>query len=79
MGQPSPVAAALAGTCPRCNARTLFDGWIAFAAKCRGCGLDFVGFNVGDGPAAFLILIVGAILTVGRSGSIWCGFRLGWR
>ena len=65
MSEPSPVAAALAGTCPRCNARTLFDGWIAFAAKCRGCGLDFSSFNVGDGPAAFLILIVGAILTVG--------------
>jgi uncharacterized protein (DUF983 family) len=27
--------------------------------------LDFLAFNVGDGPAAFLILIVGAILTSG--------------
>jgi len=27
--------------------------------------MDFTSFNVGDGPAAFLILIVGAILTVG--------------
>ena len=35
-----------------------------FAAQCRACGLDSTGFNVGDGPAAFLILIVGAILTV---------------
>ena len=35
-----------------------------FASKCRACGLDFTSFNVGDGPAAFLILIVGAILTV---------------
>jgi uncharacterized protein (DUF983 family) len=32
------------------------------------CGLDFDSFNVGDGPAAFLILIVGAIVTVG---AIW--------
>ena len=29
------------------------------------CGLDFTQFNVGDGPAAFLILIVGALLVVG--------------
>ena len=36
-----------------------------FAGKCPGCGLDFSSFNVGDGPAAFLILIVGAILTTG--------------
>ncbi len=35
-----------------------------FAPRCRACGLDFDSFNVGDGPAAFLILIVGAILTV---------------
>ena len=33
-----------------------------FASKCSKCGLDFDGFNVGDGPAAFLILIVGAIV-----------------
>ena len=27
-------------------------------------GLDFACYNVGDGPAAFLILIVGAIVAV---------------
>lgn len=37
---------------------------MTFASRCRTCGLDFDSFNVGDGPAAFLILIVGAILTV---------------
>jgi uncharacterized protein (DUF983 family) len=60
-----PLAAALKGDCPRCGARTLFAGWVKFAPKCRGCGLDFAGFNVGDGPAAFLILIVGAIVVIG--------------
>ena len=35
-----------------------------FEPRCRACALDFDSFNVGDGPAAFLILIVGAILTV---------------
>ncbi|MEO7258086.1 MAG: DUF983 domain-containing protein [Luteimonas sp.] len=63
MSEPSPLAAALAGSCPRCGTRTLFDGWVRFADTCRGCGLDFASFNVGDGPAAFLILVVGAILT----------------
>ena len=57
------LAAALHGECPRCGERTLFAGVVAFAPQCRACGLDFAGFNVGDGPAAFLILIVGAILT----------------
>ena len=51
------------GQCPRCRARTLFDGVISFAPKCRACGLDFSGFNVGDGPAAFLTLIIGAVVS----------------
>jgi uncharacterized protein (DUF983 family) len=62
--EPSPSAAALKGDCPRCGAHGLFAGWVKFAPKCRGCGLDFDSFNVGDGPAALLILIVGAIVTV---------------
>ena len=61
---PSPLIAAAAGACPRCGSRTLFEGWARFADKCRNCGLDIAAFNVGDGPAAFLILIVGAILTI---------------
>jgi uncharacterized protein (DUF983 family) len=61
---PSPLARALKGTCPRCGQGPLFKGAIRFAPECRACGLDFDSFNVGDGPAAFLILIVGAILTV---------------
>ena len=56
---------ALRGDCPRCGAHTLFDGWVGFAAKCRSCALDYSSFNVGDGPAAFLILIVGAITVAG--------------
>jgi uncharacterized protein (DUF983 family) len=65
LAEPSPVAAALTGACPRCGNRTLFDGMVRFASNCRACDLDFAAFNVGDGPAAFLILIVGALVTVG--------------
>jgi uncharacterized protein (DUF983 family) len=60
---PSTVDVALKGLCPRCGASTLFDGIATFAGKCRACGLDFTQFNVGDGPAAFLTLILGAIIT----------------
>jgi uncharacterized protein (DUF983 family) len=58
---PPPIRAGLTGHCPRCNARTLFAGWIKFADHCSKCGLEFSKFNVGDGAAAFLILILGAI------------------
>jgi uncharacterized protein (DUF983 family) len=61
---PSLAAAAFKGLCPSCGARTLFAGLARFASSCRACGLDFESYNVGDGPAAFLILIVGAIVAV---------------
>lgn len=57
------VSAALKACCPRCGAGPLFNGWVSFAPRCRACGLDFAAFNVGDGPAAFLILIVGGLVT----------------
>ena len=61
---PSSLQAALAGECPHCGARTLFAGWLRFADQCGSCGLDFSSFNVGDGPAAFLIFFVGTITVV---------------
>ena len=62
IGQPGLTEAALFGFCPQCGARTLFSGWTRFAERCRACGLDLTGFNVGDGPAAFLTMIVGALV-----------------
>lgn len=59
---PTPVQVALNGLCPRCGAKTLFAGPVAFAERCPACGLDFTQFNVGDGPAAFLTLILGTII-----------------
>jgi uncharacterized protein (DUF983 family) len=41
----------------------LFASITGFAHRCRACGLDFSQFNVGDGPAAFLILVIGALIT----------------
>jgi uncharacterized protein (DUF983 family) len=61
-GQPGLAEAALFGFCPRCGARSLFAGLTRFADRCRVCGLDLTKFNVGDGPAAFLTLGVGAIV-----------------
>lgn len=67
MTRPSLADAARAaaqGLCPACGAPGLFAGLIGFAPRCSRCGLDFGRFNVGDGPAAFLTLLVGAVVTV---------------
>jgi len=61
---PSLAGAALLGLCPRCGARGLFAGVAQFAPRCARCGLDFSGFNVGDGPAAFLTFAVGGLAAV---------------
>lgn len=42
----------------------MFAGVARFAQKCSCCGLAFASFDVGDGPAVFLILIVGTIVSV---------------
>lgn len=52
------------GECPVCAAPTMFDGPVRFAPSCRACGLDYGQFNVGDGPAAFLTLVIGAVVVV---------------
>ena len=41
----------------------MFAGIARFALSCRACGLDFARFNVGDGPAAFLTLGIGTLVT----------------
>ncbi len=65
--QPGIASAALFALCPRCGARGLFAegprGLAKFAPSCRACGLDYSGFNVGDGPAAFLTFLVGGLIT----------------
>lgn len=61
-GQPGITQAALFGLCPDCGSRTLFEGAVKFTDRCPVCGLEISSFNVGDGPAAFLTLIIGAIV-----------------
>lgn len=63
--EPRPLDCGLHGLCPRCGARTIFAGVIRFADRCRACGFDIAAYNVGDGPAAFLTLILGTIVVAG--------------
>ncbi len=73
-GAPAPFDCGVRGLCPRCGAKTLFKGVVAFADRCTACDLDFTAFNVGDGPAAFLTLILGGIVTVL---AIWLDLAVG--
>lgn len=58
----SPVKAGLGCRCPRCGSGKLFKGFLDFADKCTHCDLDYEDFEKGDGPAVFIILIMGFIV-----------------
>src|SRR3546814_50347 len=57
------VEATLTAHCPHCGEMSLFHVFVTFSPQCRACSLDVSAFNVGDGPAALLILVVGALIT----------------
>ena len=60
-----PVSVLKAGflfRCPRCGRGKLFAGYLKVAAHCRACSLDFGRHDSGDGPAVFVMFIVGAIV-----------------
>lgn len=62
MAEQSLLRSTAFGLCPKCGSHTLFDGVVKFADRCRVCGLNLSRFNVGDGPAGFLTLIIGALV-----------------
>lgn len=55
----SPYVAGFAGKCPRCGEGALFKGFLGLKERCEACGLDYSKADSGDGPAVFVIFIVG--------------------
>jgi uncharacterized protein (DUF983 family) len=57
-----PIRAGLRCRCPRCGQGRLFEGLLAVRPRCEVCGLDLSPHDSGDGPAVFVILILGALV-----------------
>lgn len=57
-----PVKCGLRGHCPRCGQGKLFDGLLKVKPACSACGLDYSFADAGDGPAVFVMLIVGFLI-----------------
>lgn len=57
-----PVAAGLAGRCPRCGQGRMFKGFLELAPRCEACGLDYSFADSADGPAVFVMLFGGFIV-----------------
>jgi uncharacterized protein (DUF983 family) len=60
--QPSLWVAGLRLRCPQCGEGEVYQGYLKFRDHCRACNADFKAADAGDGPAVFVILIVGAIV-----------------
>jgi uncharacterized protein (DUF983 family) len=59
---PSPFATGLACRCPRCGEGPLFTGFLKTVEHCESCGLDLSFAEGTEGPAVFIILIVGFVI-----------------
>ncbi|MCB2114341.1 MAG: DUF983 domain-containing protein [Parvularculaceae bacterium] len=57
----SPYMAGLSGKCPRCGQGALFQGFLGIRPRCAVCDLDFSSADSGDGPAVFVMFIVGFV------------------
>ncbi|ESR24934.1 DUF983 domain-containing protein [Lutibaculum baratangense] len=62
---PSVLSVALRARCPRCGEGELFRGFLQTRPNCPSCGLDYRFVDSGDGPAFFIMSIVGALIVAG--------------
>lgn len=67
-GQPGFVSAALSGLCPRCGARTLFDGPAQLADQCAGCGLDLLALERGGRFVGVVTMSIALVLILAALG-----------
>ncbi|WP_299624025.1 DUF983 domain-containing protein [Pelagibius sp.] len=70
-GEQSPFRTGLLCRCPRCGEGKLFAGFLTVAPSCTVCGLDLGKQDSGDGPAVFVIFILGFVVV---SLAIWVEF-----
>lgn len=60
--EPNPLVAGATCRCPRCGKGKLFRGFLTLEERCDACGLDYAFVDSGDGPAIFIIFVVGFIV-----------------
>jgi len=70
--QRSAIATGLACKCPRCGQGPLYAGFLTVAENCAACGLDLKKADSGDGPAVFIIFILGFLVV---PAAFWAEFR----
>lgn len=67
-GQPGLVSAALSGLCPRCGAKTLFNGPAQLADECSACGLDIISLERGGRFVGVVTMALALVLILAALG-----------
>lgn len=60
-----PVSVLKAGflsRCPRCGRGRLFAGYLRVAERCEACAFELRRHDSGDGPAVFVMFLVGGVV-----------------
>lgn len=71
----TPLTAGLRCACPRCGRGTLFAGFLTVVERCEVCGLELARNDSGDGPAVFLIFILGFVVV---PVALWVSMSVEW-
>ena len=58
----SPLRAGLLCRCPNCGQGRLYSGYLKIVEACATCGSALRKHDAGDGPAVFVVLVVGGII-----------------
>ena len=53
------------GRCPKCGKGPLFKGFLSLTDRCPACSYELACSDSGDGPAVFVIIIVGFLIVFG--------------
>ena len=75
------LRAGLLCRCPKCGRGRLYAGYLKVVQNCAHCSFELRKHDAGDGPAVFVVLLVGAIIValplLGAFGDLGPGYR--WR
>jgi uncharacterized protein (DUF983 family) len=69
------LTVALRQCCPRCGGGRLFAGYLTLVDRCPACGLELARADSGDGPAVFLIFILGFLVV---PVALWVAMHSDW-
>ena len=58
----SPIKAGLGCRCPACGEGPVFRSYLELAPECTACGANFRMADAGDGPAFFVMFLLGIII-----------------